>query len=73
MFPSGFLRWRRTRDKELEEEIQTHLRMAAKDRHDAGESLEDAIQSAKRELGNAGLVKEVTREMWGWTFGTHLG
>src|SRR5262249_25073684 len=30
-------------------------------------SPDDAMHSAHRELGNLALVKEVTREMWGWT------
>ncbi len=50
--------WRkRDRDRDLDEEIAVHLRMAAADR---GE------HAAKTEFGNVGLVKEVTREMWGF-------
>ena len=52
------------RDDELNEEIRSHLEMAARDRMDRGESLGDAREGAIRELGNVGLVKEVTREMW---------
>jgi len=40
--------------------------MAAQDRTDRGESPERARLAARRELGNVGLIKEVTREMWGW-------
>jgi predicted permease len=59
--------WRRQkRDSELEEELQSHLQMAAQDRADRGESPEQARGAARRELGNVGLIKEVTREMWGW-------
>lgn len=59
--------WRRQkRESELEEELQSHLRMAAQDRTDRGETPEQAIGAARRELGNVGLIKEVTREMWGW-------
>ena len=49
---------RNRKDQDLEEEIASHLRMAEQD------SGQDA---ARREFGNVGLVKEITREMWGWT------
>jgi hypothetical protein len=60
-------RWRRRRDEELEAEIQSHLDMATRERMERGETAEQARAAAQRELGNMGLVKEVTREMWGWT------
>jgi len=56
--------WRR-RDEELDEELRSHLRMAVRDRVDRGESPEEAEAAALREFGNVGLVKEVTRGMWG--------
>src|SRR5687767_10273323 len=56
--------WRR--EKDLEEEIQTHLKMAMHDRMERGETAENARNSVLREFGNVGLVKEVTRDMWGW-------
>src|SRR5262245_35659891 len=59
--------FRRKHEAELEEELQAHLRMAAQDRLERGESREEAEASTRRELGNIGLIKEVTREMWGWT------
>jgi putative ABC transport system permease protein len=64
-------RWKRLfhywqRVKELDEEIQTHLRMAAQERMEQGETPEQARTSAVREFGNVGLVKEVTRDMWGF-------
>lgn len=59
--------WRRQkRERELEEELQGHLEMAAQDRTDRGEKREQAQSAARRELGNLGLIKEVTRDMWGW-------
>ena len=59
--------WRRQkRDSELDEELQSHLQMAAEDRKDRGESPENARLAARRELGNIEIIKEVTREMWGW-------
>src|SRR5262245_51934667 len=66
--------WRRQwRDEELEEEIQAHLEMAKRDRMERGQTAEEAQESARREFGNVGLVKEVTREMWGWRWLEQLG
>ena len=58
--------WRRRREEELEEEIQSHLRMTIRDRMERGESAEEADQAARREFGNVGLIKETTRGMWGF-------
>jgi putative ABC transport system permease protein len=57
---------RRQRDEDLDEEVQSHLRMATQERMEQGETAEHARASALREFGNVGLVKEVTRDMWGW-------
>ena len=57
---------RRQREEELDEEVQTHLRMAAQERIEQGETAEQARTSALREFGNVALVKEVTRDMWGF-------
>jgi predicted permease len=54
------------RRREFDEEIQAHLRMAAADREDSGASAADARNAAKRELGNLTLLKDATRETWGW-------
>jgi predicted permease len=59
--------WRlRSREEELEEEIQSHLQMAIRDRMGRGESAEEAESAARREFGNLGLIKETTRGMWRW-------
>ena len=57
--------WRK-REKELEKEIQHHLQMAAKERAERGATLHEAQAGARREFGNVGMVKEVTRDTWGW-------
>src|SRR5271157_4420274 len=59
---------RRQREEELDEEIQAHLRMAAQERMEQGETAGQARASAVREFGNVTLVKEVTRDMWGVRF-----
>jgi putative ABC transport system permease protein len=66
--------WRRQRrDEELDEEIQAHLEMAKRDRMERGETVDEAQAAARREFGNIGLVKEVTREVWGWRWLEQLG
>src|SRR5262245_36376279 len=67
-----FLR-RRQREEELEEEIRAHLEMAARDRIERGEDEAKAREFVRREFGNVGLIKEVTREMWGWTRAERFG
>ncbi|HEY4766107.1 MAG TPA: permease prefix domain 1-containing protein [Candidatus Sulfotelmatobacter sp.] len=54
------------RQRELEEEIQSHLQMAIQDRTDRGESAEQAEAAAIRELGNFVRVNDITRETRGW-------
>ena len=56
---------RKRREAELEEELQSHLRMAADDRVRGGQNHKQAEHSARTEFGNAGVVREVTRDMWG--------
>ena len=63
--------WRR-RDEELDEELRAHLRMAIRERVERGETPGEAEAAALREFGNVGLVKEVTRGMWGWVWFRHL-
>ncbi len=56
------LRWlfaRRRREEELEEELAFHLEEEAEER---------GYDAARRDLGNLGLIKEDTRQMWGWTW-----
>jgi putative ABC transport system permease protein len=54
------------RKRDLDEEIQAHLRMAVHDRVERGETLTEARAAAAKEFGNVPLVKDVTRETWGW-------
>ena len=61
------------RDEELNDEIRAHLAMAAADRIERGETAAEAVRNARRELGNELLVKEATREVWGWTSLERLG
>src|SRR5262249_17522907 len=58
--------WRRKREKDLDDEVRSHLEMAARERIDRGESAGRAGQAARREFGNVALVTETTRDVWGW-------
>jgi putative ABC transport system permease protein len=42
------------------------MQMAATDRMERGASLREAESRARQEFGNVGLIKEVTRDIWGW-------
>src|SRR5580700_6510519 len=57
--------WRKRSD-ELEKEIQHHLQMAEAERVERGASQNEAQAGARREFGNVGLAKELTRDAWGW-------
>ena len=54
------------RKRDLDEEIEAHLRMAVRDRVERGETPAEARAAAAKEFGNVPLVKDVTRKTWGW-------
>ena len=56
------------RNDRLKTEIENHLQMAIRDRMERGESAAQAEANARRELGNNGLISEVTRDQWSWTW-----
>jgi len=66
--------WRRLRalfrrsrlDHELEEEIESHLEMEAEERREAGMNVEEARYAASRQFGSVTLLREQSREAWGW-------
>jgi predicted permease len=68
-----WLRRRRKRDKDIEDELNYHLEMLAKESVEAGETPVEARLAARRRLGNRSLIKERTREMWTWTLLERLG
>ncbi len=65
--------WRQRKDEDLDAEIRSHLDEALRDRLARGEAPDEARAHALREFGNVGLVKEVTRAMWGWVWLERLG
>src|SRR5437764_651040 len=53
---------RKREDRELEDELQFHLRQEERLRRERGQ---DPAQ-ARRDFGNLTAVREVTRDQWGW-------
>ena len=62
----AWFKGRKQRERDLDDEIRTHLVMAIRQRIERGEDPATAERNARRELGNEPLVKEVTRDMWGF-------
>ncbi|MGH9795624.1 MAG: ADOP family duplicated permease [Candidatus Acidiferrales bacterium] len=58
--------WRRKQKEELDEELGGHLGAAVRERMERGETRAEAEAAARRQFGNVELVKEVTRDVWGW-------
>src|ERR1041385_8588922 len=58
---------REKRERDLERELQAHLELETRGQQEAGLSAGEARHAAQRALGNTTLIREVTREMWGWT------
>jgi len=50
---------------EFEEEVRGHLKMAAQDRIESGQSTVEANYDARREFGNVSIVTETARDAWG--------
>jgi len=65
--------WRSKRNQDLEREIRGHLDLEEEEQRNAGVTPDDAPYAARRAFGNVGFIKEVTREMWGWTSLERLG
>jgi len=61
------------RDDELDEELRADLEMEIAERMREGLSRAEAEQRARQALGNLTLMKEVTREIWGWRSLERLG
>jgi len=62
-----FIRRRRVQ-RELAQEVQSHLEEKVADLMEAGIPEQEARQKAHREFGNAPLYQEISREVWGWVW-----
>ncbi|HTB12271.1 MAG TPA: ABC transporter permease [Bryobacteraceae bacterium] len=58
--------WRRKKENDLDRELQAHLDLEAEEQREAGLLPLEARYAAQRALGNTTLVKERTRDMWGF-------
>jgi hypothetical protein len=54
-------------DADLAEEMRLHLDLRAQDKRADRISAADAESAAQRQFGNATLLRETSREAWGWT------
>ena len=66
--------WRHNqRNSDLDDEVAHDLAAEAEERIRAGSSHEEAEYASLRDFGNVLLIKEDTRETWGWTLLERLG
>ena len=56
--------WGRSRERDFDEELESHFRLAVQERVAAGEDLKAARLAARREFGNVTLTREATRRIW---------
>src|SRR6516225_9349200 len=68
------MRWWRRKDREqdLDRELRSHLDLEAEELRESGLPPDQARFAAQRHLGNTALVKEIVREVWGWTSLEHF-
>jgi len=57
---------RKQRDADLEDEIRLHIELRAGEQIEAGAAPDEAFDAARRRFGNTLLLKEMSRETWGW-------
>jgi putative ABC transport system permease protein len=54
-------------DRDLEEEMRLHLEQREQEQIEKGIAPEEAYYAVQRQFGNTLLMKERSRDMWGWT------
>ena len=64
---------RRQAEEDLQEELRLHLELEHERQRDAGVPENEALRAARRTLGNATLIRERTRDVWGWRWLDDLG
>jgi predicted permease len=64
------MRWwlGKDRERDLERELRADLELEAAEQEERGLSPEEARHAAQRAFGNAALVKEEVRQVWGWAW-----
>ena len=69
----GWFARRRRKEAELRDELEFHLSEEADERREGGLTEEDARLAARRDLGSVALIKEDTRNTWGWIWIERIG
>ena len=64
---------RRQAEEDLQEELRLHLELERERQRDAGLPEPEALRAARLTLGNATLIRERTRDVWGWRWLDDLG
>ena len=64
---------RRQAEEDLQEELRLHLELERERQRTAGVPESDVVRAARRTLGNAALIRERTRDVWGWRWLDDLG
>ena len=62
------MHWWKSRTKQLEDEIQTHIDFEIQENIEAGMSPKEARQAAMQKFGNVLLARERAHEIWGWVW-----
>ena len=57
---------RRQAEEDVQEELRLHLELERERQREAGLTEDEALRAARRRLGNATLIRERTRDVWGW-------
>jgi putative ABC transport system permease protein len=58
--------WSKNRGERLKDEIEAHIDFETRENIEAGMPPEEARHAAMRKFGNVLLVRERSREIWGW-------
>src|SRR5437773_5005695 len=61
-----FFIYREQVERDLDEEMQLHKELRQEEYRNMGIDQDSAQHKANRQFGNVTLLKEVSREMWGW-------
>ncbi|HEV2341379.1 MAG TPA: ABC transporter permease [Candidatus Acidoferrales bacterium] len=59
-------------DREMDEEIQTHLKMRETEHAANGATTEEAYMTARKNFGNSLALREISHESWGWAWLEHF-
>ena len=63
----------RKSESDLEREVRSDLELEEEEQQEKGLPPEEAGRAARRAFGNEALIKEQTREEWGWVLGRLVG